>query len=83
MERVPTGFMVAAFVPAPTLAAMPQPAALRLTWPTNFSGYTLQHNTNLSTTNWSRAAETVSTAGTNYQAVIPTTNGPRLFRLTR
>ena len=75
--------LVATFVPAPTLSAAKQPTALRLTWPTNFPGYTLQQSTNLSTTNWSTAPETISTQGTNYQTVIQTTNSRRLFRLIR
>lgn len=73
--------LVAAFVPAPTISVTRQPSALLLTWPTNFSGYTLQQNTNPNTANWSTAAETVTPAGTNSQAVIQTTNGLRFFRL--
>ena len=52
--------LVAAFVPAPTISVTRQPSALLLTWPTNFSGYTLQQNTNLNTANWPTAAETVT-----------------------
>lgn len=73
--------LAANFVPAPTLTAVRQPGALLLAWPTNFSGYTLQQNTNLKTTHWGTAAEVVSTLGTNYQATILTTNGPWFFRL--
>jgi len=75
--------LVANFFPAPTLTVGRQPGALLLAWPTNSSGYTLQQNINLNTANWTTAAETVSTAGTNYQAAIQTTNGPRFFRLIR
>ena len=75
--------LLATFVPAPTLSVTRQPTAFLLAWSTNFPGYTPQQNSNLSTTNWTKAAETVSTAGTNYQATIQTTNGPRLFRLIR
>ncbi|MEI8043679.1 MAG: putative Ig domain-containing protein, partial [Verrucomicrobiota bacterium] len=75
--------LLATFVPAPTLSVARQPGAFLLAWPTNFSGYTLQQNIALKTTNWTKSAETVSAAGTNYQAVIQTTNGPRLFRLIR
>ena len=67
--------LVADFVPK---LISPSPGNLRsllLTWPTNFSGYTLQQNTNLNTANWPTAAETVNPVGTNYQAVIQTTNG--------
>ncbi len=60
----------------PTLAN----AAL-IWWPTNSPGFVLQQNPALGSTNWSNAAEAVDTAGTNYQATILTTNGPRFFRL--
>jgi hypothetical protein len=72
---------VANFVAAPTLSCVEQPHALVLAWPTNFSGFTLQQNSDLRTTNWTTAAETVSPVGTNYQSTILTTNGPRFFRL--
>jgi hypothetical protein len=73
--------LVANFVAAPTLSFVKQPNALVLTWPTNFSGFTLQQSSALKTTNWGTAAEAVSPVGTNYQATILTTNGPRHFRL--
>ena len=57
------------------------PNFLLLAWPTNFSGYVLQQNTDLRTTNWTTATEPVNSAGANYQATILTTNGPRFFRL--
>jgi hypothetical protein len=73
--------LVANFVAAPTLSLVSQPNALVLAWPTNFSGFTLQQNSELRSTNWGMAAEAVSTSGANYQATILTTNGPRFFRL--
>jgi hypothetical protein len=74
--------LVAAFVPAPTISLTRQPSTLLLTWPTNFSGYTLQQSTNLNMGNWSTAGETVTTNGANYQATALTTNTPRFFRLS-
>jgi hypothetical protein len=73
--------LVANFVAAPSLSLVKQPQALVLAWPTNFSRFTLQQNSDLRTTNWSKAAEAVSPVGTNYQSTILTTNGPRFFRL--
>jgi hypothetical protein len=73
--------LVANFVTLPTLAFAKQPNALLLAWPTNFSGFTLQENSDLKTTNWGPAIEAVSMVGMYYQATILTTNGPRLFRL--
>ena len=73
--------LVANFVAAPTLSLVKQPNALVLAWPTNFSGFALQQNSNPRTTNWGLAAEPFGPVGTNYQATILTTNGPRFFRL--
>jgi len=73
--------LLATFAPAPTISVSKQAATLLLTWPTNFSGFTLQQNPDLNTTNWNTATETASIIGSNYQAVIQTTNGPRFFRL--
>ena len=56
-------------------------ASFDLSWPTNYTGFTLEQNSLLTTTNWSAAAEAVNTVGSNYQATIFTTNGPRFFRL--
>ena len=75
--------LVATFVAAPQLSFATQPNALVLTWPTNFSGFTLQQNLDLKTTNWTPAAEALTPVGSNYQATILTTNGPRFFRLNR
>jgi hypothetical protein len=74
--------LVANFVPAPTLTVLSQAGTLRLTWPTNFSGFSLQENLDLNTSNWGVAAEGFNPVGTNYQAIIPTTTGTRFFRLT-
>ena len=66
----------------PKLMVSPSlPGSLVIGWITNFSGYVLQQNTNLHTTNWSTAAETISPVGGKYEATILTTNGPRFFRL--
>lgn len=76
--------LVANFVAQPQLAfSRPQPGVIVVTWPTNFTGFVLQQNANLATTNWMPATTGVSIGGTNYQANIPTTNGPRFFRLAR
>jgi hypothetical protein len=72
--------LVANFVPQ-LLIASPQPHALVFAWVTNFSGYVLQQNVSLRTTNWGPAAETISNIGTYYQTTIQMTNGPRFFRL--
>jgi hypothetical protein len=50
-------------------------------WPTNYTGFALQQNSSLNTTNWLDAAETVSAIGSNFEATIMTTNSARFFRL--
>ena len=72
--------LVANFGPKLMLPPSP-PHSMLLSWLTNVPGYQLQQNTNLLTTNWVNATAPVTTVGTNYQANITTTNGPRFFRL--
>jgi hypothetical protein len=71
--------LVANFVPA--LMSKPQPHTLTISWLTNFTGYTLLQCTNLHGTNWTGAAEGFGLVGSNYQATINLTNGPRFFRI--
>jgi hypothetical protein len=73
--------LVANFVPAPGLSLVRQGPTLLLTWTTNFSGFTLQQATNLTGPGWSAASESVTNIGSNYQALIRTTNAARFFRL--
>jgi hypothetical protein len=72
--------LVANFLPK-LMVSFSLPGSLFIAWTTNFSGYVLQQNPNLHTTNWTTTAETVSPVGGNYEATILTTNGPRFFRL--
>jgi hypothetical protein len=72
--------LVANFGPKLWIAAM-QPHSFAVAWLTNFSGYVLQQNAHVTTTNWTIAAEAVRVVGGHYEATIPTPNGPRLFRL--
>lgn len=73
--------LVANFVPAPTLTVLNQAGSLVLSWPTNFSGFSLQQNLDLNTPNWEIPVEGFIPVGTNYQAIISTTTGTRFFRL--
>lgn len=72
--------LVANFGPQLTLAK-PQGRVLNITWLTNFGGYVLQQTLDCRSNNWTAAAETVGLIGSNYQAAINLTNGPRFFRL--
>lgn len=74
--------LVATFVAVPQLSYSIQPAhTLALAWPTNFSGFLLQQNSDPSTTNWVNATNAISMVGTNYQATNSTASGARFFRL--
>jgi hypothetical protein len=74
--------LVANFVAMPQLTlSTPQANTLAITWPTNFSGFALQQNSDAATTNWVAATNAVSVGGTNYQANIPTTSAASFFRL--
>ena len=74
--------LVATFVAVPQLSyAVPSTHTLALTWPTNFSGFLLQQNSDPGTTNWVNATNAVSIVGTNYQATNSTSSGARFYRL--
>ena len=66
---------------APSLMSKPQAHTLTVSWLTNFNGYVLQQCSDLRTSNWIGAAEAFGLAGSNYQATLNLTNGPRFFRL--
>ncbi len=52
-------------------------------WPTNSTGYSLQQNGNLASTNWLNVTNTVVISGTNNQISLGITNGGRFFRLVK
>ena len=54
---------------------------VRLNWPTNSVGYSLQNNSILNSTNWNDMPDVVGTSGTNYQVMAHKTNGASFFRL--
>jgi len=72
---------VATFVATPILSFATQPNTLLLAWPTNFTGFALQQNSALGTTNWSAVTNPVSVVGTSNQAAIPIQSGRQFFRL--
>jgi hypothetical protein len=54
---------------------------VRLLWPTNPPGFTLQANTDLNAANWSAAGLPLSVVGTNNVVADSSTNGRRFYRL--
>ena len=54
---------------------------VRLSWPTNSAGFTLQQNLDLNTTNWIAVTNAVNVVSTDYQANIATQGAKQYFRL--
>jgi hypothetical protein len=52
-----------------------------VSWPSPSTGWNLQQNTNLGTTNWTTPSETVNDNGTNRFIVVSPPVGKRFFRL--
>lgn len=50
-------------------------------WSTNYTGFVLQENWMLETTNWIPSTNAISVAGADYQARVSATGGWRFFRL--
>src|SRR6185503_9213490 len=55
--------------------------AARITWSTNFAGFTLEYATNLSPTNWVAATNSVSPVDTTFTVTVQTDERFRAFRL--
>ncbi len=74
--------LVDASLPPPTLRiSLTSSNYFRLSWPTNSTGFTVQQNSNLGTTNWVSATNAVSIVGTNNQGMRPRLTGTSFFRL--
>jgi hypothetical protein len=77
-EGMPVPYVVGA-VPVFQAATLTN-GTLSLTWSTDAGGmYQLQHNSDLSSTNWSNLGSAVTAAGTALSATDSVTNGPRRF----
>ena len=50
-------------------------------WPYPSTGFTLEMNTNLATTNWSAAGGTVNQVGSENQLIVSPPTGKRFYRL--
>jgi len=75
--------LTANFVAVPQLSFSTQPNALVLTWPTNFSGFVLQQNSDPGATNWLSATNAVTVVGSNKQVIISPLTGNGFYRLSR
>jgi hypothetical protein len=52
-----------------------------ITWPTVWSGYTLEQNSNLTTTNWINATNAITTVSNDYEVIISPLIGQQFYRL--
>jgi hypothetical protein len=66
---------------APFLNANFSGTGLTLSWPAAATGYQLQQNSDVDTTNWTAATILVTTSNGQNQAIVPTTNRQSFYRL--
>jgi hypothetical protein len=52
-----------------------------LSWPSPSTGFTLQQNSNVGSTNWTNVGLTPSNNGTTMSVVVPASPGSRFYRL--
>ncbi len=79
LTRVPDG---TAGRPRLTIEPVP-PSAVRLLWPTNPSGFSLEYNTNLAGTNWQSASPAPVVLGTNNVVTNATSNPQQFYRIKK
>ena len=54
-----------------------------VSWPSPFTGFTLQQNSSVGTTNWTDVGLTPNDNGTTRSVVVPTSPGSKFFRLKK
>ena len=67
----------------PTLNIARSNAMMVVSWPASATGFVLQQNTNLDTTNWTTPSETVTDNGTTRSISVSPAPGSRWFRLLK
>ena len=66
----------------PTLdISFPATNQVRLSWPTNSSGYSLQQNPSLDPGTWSAVTNSAGISGSNYELTLPRQGAAEFFRL--
>jgi len=65
----------------PALAIAQSGKSIVVSWPSSATGFTLQQNANLATTNWMTSAYPISTNGTTESITISSPSGNMFFRL--
>jgi hypothetical protein len=68
---------------APTLTIMHPGNGVIVSWPSSSTGWTLQQNGNLATTNWTSFGGIVNSNSTTLSVSVPSPTGNLFFRLSR
>jgi hypothetical protein len=66
---------------APVLSIMPSSGGLVVAWPSAFTGFVLQANPDISTTNWVNVADAVTKVGGQNQVLVSPAAANRFYRL--
>ena len=61
--------------------ALTRTNTLVISWPSPSTGFTLQQNSNVGTTNWTNVAQTPGDNGTTMSVVVPASPGSKFYRL--
>jgi hypothetical protein len=67
--------------PAPMLTITHSGNAVVVSWSSSFTGFILQQNNDLSTTNWIDVTNAVSVVGEQSQVIMPPTSSNNFYRL--
>lgn len=68
-------------LPAPALATSLSGGNIILSWPVDFTSYTLQSRTGVTTGNWNDVGGTPGISARNYQLTVPASGQQQFFRL--
>ena len=68
---------------SPTLTATQQSNNLLLSWPTNFTGFTLEYATNLPPTTWISNSVSSAIVGDRFTVTNPISGGAKFYRLKK
>lgn len=80
--RLVPGTVSLAAIPAPSLNLQRTSTnTFLLSWPSSYSGFALQQNTNLVSGNWTTVTNALSVTNGLNQVIVPPASGSRFFRL--
>lgn len=70
-------------VPKPSLSLSRTGTSLAISWPNNFSGFSLESTPTLSPANWGAVQNPVTPTGNTFQVVVEATGQAQFFRLRK